>query len=123
MANNTDHGQTQEQSNLGLYCLPSPLCYYGSVLNCVKLFSNNVLCFVSHLEIDMLLELSNSLFLAHLNNIQEELLFYLRHWQQGRPQILKFLRHYFQTMWWIMFMTDVMIDTGTKFNIVPSLPL
>ena len=67
-------------------------------------------------------------FLAHLNNIQEELLYYPRHphWRR-RPQMfkfsLKFLRpHYFLTLPQISFIFGLMIHICPEFYAVPSPP-
>ena len=68
-------------------------------------------------------------FLACLNNIQEELLYYpLRRRWCWHPQMLKFLLkflrpHYFLTLSSIWFIFGMMIYSGPKFCAVPSPPL
>ena len=64
-------------------------------------------------------------FLARLNNIHGELLYYPWRW---RPQMLKFLLkflrpHYFLTLSPICFIFSMMIHIGPKFCAVPSPPL
>ena len=66
---------------------------------------------------------------AHLNNVQEELLYYPWRWRWRRsPQMLKFslkfLRpHYFLTLSLIWFIFGMMIHISPKFCPVPSPPL
>ena len=67
--------------------------------------------------------------LAHLNNVQEELLYYpwRRRWRRHPQKLkfsLKFLRpHYFLTLSPIWFFFGMMIHIGPKFCAVPSPPL
>ena len=79
-------------------------------------------------SLNTLFLLRERIFLAHLNNLHGELLYYPRcwrwHWRRHwprRPQMLKFLRpHYFLTLSPIWFIFGMMIHIGPKFCAVPS---
>ena len=66
-------------------------------------------------------------FLAHLNNVHGELLYYPRCWRQ-LPQMLKFSLKFLKTSYFltlppICFIFGMMIHIGPKFCAVPSPPL
>ena len=146
VANSVDPDETPRSaaSHLGLYCLLRPICpnIYGKYGICT-LFTWAIkwacLCsflFIWSVKLNLLnfTTLSTNSadklmiffsFLACLNNIHGELLYYP--WCQ-RPQMLKFSLkclkpHYFLTSSLIWFIFGTMIHIGPKFCTVPSPPL